>query len=879
MSFFFKKYLLFEIFLLFLLSLTPLLWIGNGYVIFGYDSGFRVNILHHMQMIWNTFNPSINTGVDWSLYKGFLIIQLPELLLQTVLGSLEGAQPFILIFWFFLMAISMYIAAVYLFPEREKRFFRLYASIFWVLNFYILQAWFVAERAKFSLYAALPLSIVLFIAVFEKRINIISGSLLFGFLYFFCNGGGSPPLFGASIIVWITTWVYFSLVKRNILLSCKIGFGFLVAFFMFNAYWILPQIELARGTYTAAVSSEGGIEGLIAWEREISKYASIGNLLRLQGFFDWYNNPDHPYSHEYVQNPLLVALSYVPLVSIFLGICFFRTLNKKFILFLFILLFAGLFFCAGSHGPTGNMYLLLMRKVPGFAIFRSSFLKFAPLVWFSIIVLSGYYLQAIIDRYKKMEKLIPFMIIILILYHLPFFSTIFFTFSKEFTPRVKIPAYVKTTAKKLNEDATIGRVLIVPELDKGFINKPIDTYSWGYYSLDLLPRVVSDVSFVANDSAYEIVEALYNALYKGERENVLQLASILHITHILYRGDVKFSHQARKISVQEIETIFGTPDYTDGEWRVYSLNNTAPQAYSTQNIIPLVSVQNPSIFASSSSATIQVDWETAKRMHTQVVGFQAECFYCSEGEYNSFIQSITLPRGRYKKPAGKDIDSIISASLFSLGQYMNTRSMKFLGEYKRLIEEMMVKLNVLKDRQADFYRARALAFLIKQRELGDLAVQEILSPLIATLQKDNWVSSESTYRFGITLPVQGMYTVKSTDGFFNTITEISSGYHRFEIPKSNGKDPPKLLLVLESEPRHGGINNLIVFPYSYDSRWKFDGKHVMTNGYANGWLSDIPIEEFKPVYTPHKIFQIGLVISGFSIAGSVLLLIKRYAVK
>ncbi|MCX8009450.1 MAG: hypothetical protein N3A54_07215, partial [Patescibacteria group bacterium] len=275
-----NKYIFFEILFLFLLSLTPLLWFGNDYVILGHDSGFRIDIHHHMKMLWNTFNPSINTGVDWSIYKGFLIIQIPEFILQTILGSLESAQRYIFIFWFFGMALCMYLAMMYFFPKRDQWFMRIYASVFWVFNFFILQAWFIAERAKFSLYAALPLSIALFFAVFDKKISVLLGSFLFGILYFFCNGGSSPPLFGASVIVWTATWVYLSFLKRKFFLSLKIAIGFFFCFLFFNAYWIFPHIQLFKTSYESAVSSEGGIDGLLAWEREISKDASIMNLLR-----------------------------------------------------------------------------------------------------------------------------------------------------------------------------------------------------------------------------------------------------------------------------------------------------------------------------------------------------------------------------------------------------------------------------------------------------------------------------------------------------------------------------------------------------------------------------------------------------------------------
>ena len=151
-----------ELLILCALSLLPLFWLKPGEVVMGHDSGFRINVLSYYKSLVYAWNPVVNFGVDWQLYKGFLLTQLPEFIGTIITGSWGIGQRMIMVFWFIAIQASMYVLVQTIKPEKEHWVFRLSASIFYAFNFYILQAWFIVERAKFSLYAALPLSILLF---------------------------------------------------------------------------------------------------------------------------------------------------------------------------------------------------------------------------------------------------------------------------------------------------------------------------------------------------------------------------------------------------------------------------------------------------------------------------------------------------------------------------------------------------------------------------------------------------------------------------------------------------------------------------------------------------------------------------------------------
>src|SRR5438045_4927286 len=62
-----------EIFFIFLLSLPPVLWLKGQEVFIGHDSGARLTGLWQLVEIFYSWNPLVNLGMDYSIYKGFLL--------------------------------------------------------------------------------------------------------------------------------------------------------------------------------------------------------------------------------------------------------------------------------------------------------------------------------------------------------------------------------------------------------------------------------------------------------------------------------------------------------------------------------------------------------------------------------------------------------------------------------------------------------------------------------------------------------------------------------------------------------------------------------------------------------------------------------------
>lgn len=572
----------------------------------------------------------------------------------------------------------MYIFIKNFFPQKKFWIFRLFSSTFYMFNFFLLQGWFIAERAKFSLFAALPLGLLVLYKTFSREYSLLKGAVLFSFIFFFLNGGGSPANYGAIILVYLLAFFYLTLTNfikgglREIFFSIKTAILFFVGFLLINAYWVLPQVYLAKTGFGEKLASTGGVEGVLAWERTVNISANFANLFRLQGIPDWYSG-EHPYSSYFIENPLLILLSFIPAIVIFLGLFYHRRFEKSVrmerLFYLMLLIFlVGAVFTAGSRSPLGFVYLFLVRYVPGFAIFRTAFYKFAPAFWFTFIFLAGYYLNLFILKFVKKKAIfntIGILVIAFILaYHFPYFVGNFFAWNKPFSTKVQVPKYVEEMSEYVNSSTeATSRILLLPPLDQNFQN---DSYDWGFWSLDPLPRLAMNRSIVANDSDFPlIVSDIYKALEQGDEQSFLYLSGITGVNHILWRDDLLYSN---KVTASE-DLMFWKENLTklsgiseilkSGSWELYGLSgSTQPLFYSAKNLIH--STTDPtrisdvldiveredtsSIFFSKSLSGKKLE-ETSLQFSKKVVG--AECILCVPGEFEGRVEAVDIPEVRF----------------------------------------------------------------------------------------------------------------------------------------------------------------------------------------------------------------------------------------
>lgn len=666
-----------EILFIFVAALTPLLWfIETNSLILGHDSGFRIKYVQYLVDLFYSWNPDNSFGQDLTVNKGFLVTQFPETFFSWITGSLRTGEMLTFVFWFFIIGIAMYIFIHSFFPDKKYWIFRLFGSTFYMFNFFLLQGWFIAERAKFSLFAALPLGLLVLYKTLTREYSLVKGAVLFALIFFFLNGGSSPPLYGSVLLVYALTLLYFTVLLifqkqfGNILYYLKVVLVFSFTTALLNAYWVLPQLYLVSSSYATSLSSQGGIEGILGWESVVSKYASLINILRLQGIPDWYENPNHAYANTFLTDWLLIIASFLPLLIILFGFYNYTKFDKKIrkdqLFYLIAIIFiVAVVFTAGSHPPFGFLYTLLIKYVPGFAIFRSAFYKFGPAMWFSAIFLSGYFLNMFISTYIRNARIAAGVgmaaVALVLLYHFPYFQGKFFNWNDPFTNKVTVPEYVLEMSGYINtETPQASRILLMPALDSD--SPSADSYRWGYWSLDLLPLVSVNRSVIANTgNAPGIVRELYDAVLDNNIGLFRYGSGIVGADKILWRGDVLYNN---KITTSDsLRSEYGSflESYKDaalkesGEWVLYDNERALPLfytptaiTYSYTNVPVLYSLD--SLQSPSRPMHVQLDGvnDEVRRLlqqdaMTEVVS--ARCVLCDENLL------WNLQRDKYIPPA------------------------------------------------------------------------------------------------------------------------------------------------------------------------------------------------------------------------------------
>ncbi len=663
-----------EILFIFLLSLTPLLWFKGGEVVLGHDSGFRLLSMSHLKSLFYSWNPTIGFGVDWAINKGFLVNQLPEVLGNYLTGSLSIAQRFSFVLWFFVMVISMYIFVRNFFPEKKYWILRIFSSTFYVYNFFILQGWFIGERAKFSLYAALPLAILITYKTLKTDYSILKGAIFFSFLFFFLNGGGSAPLYGSVLLAVLVAFAYLAFTAiykyglKGILRPAVTGLTFVFTFLVTNAYWVFPQSYLFFNTYKSELSSMGGILGALRWEENVSQYSSLINLFRLQGIPDWYSG-HHPYSQPFMGNPILIMASFIPTLLVLVGMWSYfaskENQKREVVFFLLLLFLVGLVFTAGSHPPFGFIYVFLIKYLPGFAIFRTAFYKFAPAAWFPAVLLTGFFLNFLIQRFiasgKKKIVAGVLSIVFILSYHYPYFSNRFFDWNPPFSTKVTVPSYVRDMSNYIdNLKDKEARILMIPPMDSQFNS---DSYEWGYWSLDLLPRISTTKSFLANDTKREkLVDALYKAIERGDENDFIYFVKLSGVKKVLWRDDILYNNKINKSQdalfwEENLKSFRGVfLEREEGAWRLYGLDKAIydlAQVGTVRTFSYIQSDKQPTeetfkaISGSGKHLVSSLDTEGKDvgkiLIYSDALGIEATCVYCKQGEYMQFVEELSLP--------------------------------------------------------------------------------------------------------------------------------------------------------------------------------------------------------------------------------------------
>lgn len=540
-------------------------WLPGNFILAGHDSGLPLDtkqFLYSRDFAWDS---SIDFGRDNAQHFGSLTIHIFDYLLSFLAGTQVAGSQLAVFFWLSLIFVSGFVLA-YQFREKIGATFVFLFPVMITFNFYIGQSIFILERAKYGLFAATILFLVITFKIFERKAGILLSAIITSLILFVFNGGSwlGLPLYGGLFVV-IFVWLIFLFIENWLLHSFRSLLKFLsflamtsFALVLLSSYSIWPYMaNFISGDFEQLVNQET-IGQNKDWLNSVSQGSTFLNLFRLQGVPDWFGgssnlvNLSHIYAVSYLQDKFLVTISFLfPILAFASFLLAKSSYHKRLISFFGLLLLISMFFAAGTRSPLGLLYGFVYDHLPGFAIFRSPYYKFGGSLVIAATFLISFSMSMILERLVKVTKWpLQFTGTILVIlslgswlgFHFIFLdqSTIF-EWQKGFSTKLVVPAYVNEFKTWIDQqDLSNTKILLVPLLNDDWRN---DGYDWGYWSLSTVFSSLIRSSVLTNDQNLfdgerNWVNSLYDSLQERDEERFIKLSSRIGVGFVLLRTDV-----------------------------------------------------------------------------------------------------------------------------------------------------------------------------------------------------------------------------------------------------------------------------------------------------------------------------------------------------
>lgn len=604
-----KKKLIYDIIILFIMGLTPLLWFKSGYSINGPDVSFPLNpslFFYNRLFTWNHVN---NLGLPSAINITSVFFHSIQALFYKLSNSIYFTQPASYCFWFFGICASMYYFIAVVQKDKPNRLQRFTAVLVYALNPLVFNIWEVAKAAEISALVATPLMLAFFIQGLDGRMPFLKAALLSGLCSLvFSEIGASPSVFAIPFGILIGYFIFTILremliksgVKRIFLLCCYLLI-FISVYILFNLYWILPYgFEIFKTLKDTATASPLEAFNMVNWLKGISTHTSIFNVSRFQGAWDWYyawyDEQYVAYAKSYFNNPILLLISIAIPALAYMAIIFKK--GWRVIYFAIVALIATIF-ATGVHPPFGVVFTKIAQRIPIFLVFRSPYYKFSLATLFAYAYLISCTVVAVYEKlgsvkiFEKLKvkfnsdvnylKIIPSIFILLVFFSLLYYSYPMLTGAiipvreKMFSLHLKVPNYVFETSRWLDEQEGQFRVMMLPD-------EKLDTYRWGYGAPINLLNLSCNVPIVWGPASYgrsRIRDIFYRDAYSDKTNAVYRLPQLLSVKYLWLKHDCWYDFYGPTLSPSQIKDLIGKSleaKYLKsiGEWDFYEFPEMLP---------------------------------------------------------------------------------------------------------------------------------------------------------------------------------------------------------------------------------------------------------------------------------------------------------------
>lgn len=597
------KRLWLELGVIFLLSLTPLLWFREGRLINGADINFPLDPATRLVSRLNLYDPTVAGGLDMSGSTGSIVFHGFQALLQQLGLGLVAIEQVQFVFWFLVTGLAFYIFAKSF--EKYLPVSPLVGVLFWQFNPYRIATWTESNVATLAGLTLLPAAIGLINFVAQRKISQQQALLALAGISILSAGLGlNPPVI---VVVGFAIGLYLILAIRRLGLPVRFAAKVVLTTVGISAFWLYPTIA-------SLLASSGKLSAadlnLLDWVEGLSKNTSLWNVARLQGAWDWYEGwqgePYITYAHYY-RKPLLVLLSLIP-VGLVIGGLSTTFRNKKmriFAWFSLTLMVIGLALGMGTHEPMRQIFTFLKDHVPFFWIFRSPWYKFTLLTvtaYSLLIAVAAAWIALKLNQINRpLSRLVPLLISLsFVLLAFPLVTGALFPKQNERKQlnsfHVSVPYYVFEMAEFINQLPDQAGLVMLPQ-ESAF------NYSWGYGSAgDITNHLIRRPIFFSqnftptgkrNDAA--LTTAFYRHLYAKD-PRATALLGLLNVKYLLHKRD---SNKAIYNDVDDTqfikERLALLPDVefvkNFGMWDLWQLRGDAPE--------PIAARADPIIFNGS----------------------------------------------------------------------------------------------------------------------------------------------------------------------------------------------------------------------------------------------------------------------------------------
>ncbi|MCW3995882.1 MAG: alpha-(1-_3)-arabinofuranosyltransferase family protein [Candidatus Bathyarchaeota archaeon] len=590
-----KKFTVLQIAIIFFVGLIPLLWLQPGYIISNGD-----NIPPSLNAD-KTFSSSTNM---WSPdYLGYASPN-PSYLLNTYFAavlsefgvSVSVIQILIQVLLYMGAGFCMYFFSKTIYPERKLA--PIFASLFYMLNFFVLSSRFNIGFAW--TYTFLPLILALFVRIVDatyrqdKRLANINTVLFALFSVLALSVASISPANIALFLFALSAFAIYYIIKyRKQIAPFLFAVGKTIAVTIpVNVWWIYPMLN----TFIFSPTALNPDVNIVAWSWTHSR-SSFLNLFWFNGVWGWL--PEYVPYIKFYSNPIVIVLTFVPFLAAGLALLF-KSNKSRLNAYLMLTILVFIFLAKGLHEPLGDG--LLYEKIPLFNMFREPASKFTLLVIPFVALLIGYLADSIANlklnikpKVFKAAKatILLFLVTAFVVSSFPIFMGSHFADTKTeqlpYSSYVQIPQYWYQATEWINNQPGDWKILLTPLND--FYEMP---YEWGYYGTDqLLERlfekpIVSTVAlngYVTNANTSAILKQIRASVKFNRTDEFKTLLDVLSIKYIVQRNDVKTNMEGRNLRPPSyMQAFFAQQPYlklikTYGEIDIYEYTEAKPSIY------------------------------------------------------------------------------------------------------------------------------------------------------------------------------------------------------------------------------------------------------------------------------------------------------------